>query len=104
MCIILLITQKWGVRSFKLEILLLAVYVTQKDRVSQYCIYKYLTTDNLYYVDGGSNNDVTDRKYVFHIFFKQNGEGGGEDGGSGQNRKLLILFTGVLTVCRENSI
>ena len=40
--------QKWGVRSFKLELLPLAEYVTPKDRVSQYIIYNYLNNHTLY--------------------------------------------------------
>jgi len=37
-----------GVRSFKRELLPLAVYVTQTDRVSLYSMYNYLKNDTLY--------------------------------------------------------
>ena len=40
--------QKMGVRSFKRELLPLAVYVTQTDRVSLYSMYNYLKNDTLY--------------------------------------------------------
>jgi len=36
---------KFGVISFKRDLLLLAVFVTTKDRVSQYSIYNYLNND-----------------------------------------------------------
>ena len=37
---------KFGVISFKRDLLLLAVFVTTKDPVSQYSIYNYLNNDN----------------------------------------------------------